>query len=143
MSATEVLVTGMGSVSSLGVWQGLIDVPARAPAPITRWPTSGLRRANLVPRFRADEVVPGFKARRLDRLTVWSVTAAHLALEDAGLDVASWNPARVAVVCGTGFGCLERTEAFLASAERYGYGGADAIVFPETLANSPAGHVAR
>jgi 3-oxoacyl-[acyl-carrier-protein] synthase II len=49
----------------------------------------------------------------------------------------------VAIISGTGFGCLERSEAFLASANRYGYGSADPIIFPETLANAPASHVAR
>jgi 3-oxoacyl-[acyl-carrier-protein] synthase II len=113
------------------------------PATITRWPTRSPRRAYLVPRFKAGDIVPGLKTRRLDLLTVWAIVAAHLAIEDAGVDTAALNPARVAIIFGTGFGCLERTEAFLTSANRYGYGSADPIIFPETLANAPASHVAR
>lgn len=142
-AATDILINGIGSVSACGLWRGPIGGPPPLPKTVTRWPTRGPRRAYLVPRFKAGDVVPGLKTRRLDPLTVWAIVAAHLAIEDAGVDFATWDPARVAVLFGTGFGCLERSEAFLASANRYGYGSADPIIFPETLANAPASHVAR
>jgi len=142
-AATDILVTGIGSVSAFGTCRGLIVASPPSPVTITRWPTRSPRRAYLVPRFKAGDVVPGLKARRLDPLTVWAIAAAHLAIEDAGIDITALDPARVAIVSGTGFGCLGRSEAFLASAHRYGYGSADPIVFPETLANAPASHVAR
>ena len=142
-AATDVLVTGIGSVSAFGTVRGLIDTPLPLPETITRWPTRGPRRAFLVPRFKAGDVVPGLKARRLDLLTVWAIGAAHLAIEDAGVDITGLDPARIAVVFGTGFGCLERSEAFLECVNRYGYGAADPIIFPETLSNAPASHVAR
>ncbi len=143
MAATDILITGIGSVSAFGTWRGLISASPPQLATITRWPTRGPRRAHLVPRFKAGDIVPGLKARRLDLLTVWAIAAAHLAIEDAGVDITALNPARVAIICGTGFGCLERSEAFLASANRYGYASTDPIIFPETLANAPASHVAR
>lgn len=136
-------MTGIGSVSAFGPWRGLIDASPPLSTTITRWPTSSPRRAFLVPHFEAGDIVPGLKARRLDPLTVWAIAATYLAIEDAGVDITASNPARVAVIFGTGFGCLERSEAFLASVNRYGYGSADPIVFPETLANAPASHVAR
>jgi len=143
MAANDILITGIGSVSAFGTRRGLIDASPPLPATITRWPTRSPRWAYLVPRFKAGDIVPGLKTRRLDLLTVWAIVAAHLAIEDAGVDTAALNPARVAIIFGTGFGCLERTEAFLTSANRYGYGSADPIIFPETLANAPASHVAR
>jgi len=133
----------IGSVSAFGTRRGLIDASPPLPATITRWPTRSPRRAYLVPRFKAGDIVPGLKTRRLDLLTVWAIVAAYLAIEDAGVDTAALNPARVAIIFGTGFGCLERSGAFLASANRYGYGAADPIIFPETLTNAPASHVAR
>jgi 3-oxoacyl-(acyl-carrier-protein) synthase len=142
-ATTDILVTGIGSVSAFGPCRGLIGASPPVPTTITRWQTRSPRRAYLVPRFKAGDIVPGLKARRLDPLTVWAIAAVHLAIQDAEVDFTEWNPARVAVVFGTGFGCLDRSEAFLASANRYGYGSADPIIFPETLANAPASHVAR
>ncbi|MCP5111429.1 MAG: hypothetical protein GY953_11400, partial [bacterium] len=50
---------------------------------------------------------------------------------------------RVAIIAGTGFGCSELTKAYLEGVNRYGYASSDPIVFPETLTNAPAGHLAR
>jgi 3-oxoacyl-(acyl-carrier-protein) synthase len=47
------------------------------------------------------------------------------------------------VVFGTGFGCIELTEAFFQSIAVNGYDKSDPIIFPETLTNAPASHVAR
>jgi hypothetical protein len=63
-------------------------------------------------------------------------------LRDAGIDLEQVDRSRVAVVFGTGFGCIELTEAFYQSAFKNGWGGTDPITFPETLTNSPPGHVA-
>ena len=100
-------------------------------------------RSFLVEPFRPADVVPGLKTRRLDRLSVWSLVASALALQDARLDLELVDRARVAVVCGTGYGCIELTEAFFRSMAENGFDKADPILFPETLANSPAAHVAR
>src|SRR5580698_5976154 len=135
-------ITGIGSVSPFGTLAGLIPPSHVEPAPITAWPTDGLRRAFLVPPFQPSSVVPGIKTRRLDRLSAWAVVASSLALQDAAIDLAQLDRSRVAVVFGTGSGCIESAEAFYQSAHANGWSGTDPITFPETLANSPAGHVA-
>ena len=69
--------------------------------------------------------------------------SASLALQDAGIDLSQVDCSRVAVVFATVFGCIELTEAFYQSAfNNWLVGKTDPITFPETLANSPAGHVA-
>jgi 3-oxoacyl-(acyl-carrier-protein) synthase len=97
----------------------------------------------LVEPFRATDVVPGLKTRRLDRLSVWSLVAASLAIKDSGLDLGQVDRSRAAVVFATGLGCIELTEAFFRSAANHGWQGTDPILFPETLGNAPASHVAR
>jgi hypothetical protein len=92
--------------------------------------------------FQPTSVVPGLKTRRLDRLSAWALVTASLALQDAGIDLNQVDRSRVAVVLATNFGCIESTESFYQSAFRNGWHGTDPITFPETLANSPAGHVA-
>lgn len=137
----EILLTGIGSVSPYGTLAGAIAPRPIAPRAITAWPASDESRAYLVEPFRPTEIVPGLKTRRLDRLSVWSLVAASLAVKDAGLDIN--DPARVAVVSGTGLGCLELSEAFFRSANEHGWEQTDPILFPETLSNAPAGHIAR
>jgi 3-oxoacyl-[acyl-carrier-protein] synthase II len=126
-------ITGIGSISRFGPRRGLI------PPEVLRVEAGPFR----VEPFRAADVVPGLKTRRLDRLSVWSLVASALAMQDARLDLDREDRSRIAVVGGTGYGCVELTEAFFRSMAENGYAKADPILFPETLANSPAAHVAR
>jgi hypothetical protein len=87
-------------------------------------------------------MVTGLKTRRLDRLSAWALVAASLAIQDAGIDLATVDRYRVAVIFATGFGCVELTESFYRSAAENGWSGTDPITFPETLTNAPAAHVA-
>ena len=136
-----VTITGIGSVSPYGPLAGLIPPTPLEPTVITTWTTAEPRRAFLVPSFRAADVVPGIKTRRLDRLSVWALVASSLALKDAGIDLSQVVRSRVAVVFATAFGCVELTEAFYLSAAANGWNGTDPITFPETLASAPASHV--
>ena len=139
----SVHITGLGSVSSLGPCRGLIAGRNSKPRFFHEIPAQGIRKAFLVEPFRPADVVPGLKTRRLDRLSVWCLIAAHLALQDAQIDLEKEDLSRFAVVFGTGYGCVELTEAYLKTIAGVGYANADPIVFPETLDNSPASHVAR
>jgi 3-oxoacyl-[acyl-carrier-protein] synthase II len=136
-------ITGLGSVSSFGPCRGLIAERDSRPRVVHEIPARGIRKAFLVQPFRPADVVPGLKTRRLDRLSVWCLIAAHLALRDAQIDLEKEDHSRFGVVFGTGYGCSELTEAYLKKVADVGYGAADPIVFPETLDNSPASHVAR
>jgi hypothetical protein len=136
-----VTITGIGSVSPYGPLAGLIPPSPLEPTVITAWTTAQPRRAFLVPVFRAADVVPGVKTRRLDRLSVWALVASSLALKDAGIDLNQVDRSRVAVIFATAFGCVELTEAFYLSAAANGWNGTDPATFPETLASAPASHV--
>jgi 3-oxoacyl-[acyl-carrier-protein] synthase II len=139
----SVPITGLGSVSAFGPCRGLIAEQDTKPRLFHEIPAQGIRKAFLVQPFRPADVVPGLKTRRLDRLSVWCLIAAHLALQDAQIDLEKQDLSRFAVVFGTGYGCVELTEAYLKTVAELGYANADPIVFPETLDNSPASHVAR
>ena len=110
---------------------------------VTAWPTAGPRYALPAAPFRLADVLPKVNTRRLDRLSVWSLVAAALALRDAGLDLSPVDGSRTAVVSATGFGCLDLTEAYLRGAHEHGWRQTDPIYFPETLGNVPTAHVAR
>ena len=117
-------ITGIGSVSPFGPLAGLIPPRSLEPRAIP-WATGGLRRAFLVDPFRAADVVPGLKTRRLDRLSAWGLVAASLAIQDAGIDLSKVDRSRVAVIFATGFGCVELTESFFQSAAVNGWSGTD------------------
>jgi len=143
MQASVLTITGIGSVSPYGTLSGAIDALPLQPRQIVRWPTAGVRTAFLVEPFRPTDVVPGLKTRRLDRLSIWALVASSMAIKDAGLDLGQLDPSRTAIACATGLGCIELTEAFLQSALDNTWSQTDPIVFPETLGNAPASHVAR
>jgi hypothetical protein len=140
---TDILVTGFASISANGPVRGLPALAGPAnPRLIDRWPTAGPRRAYLVPAFRPADVVPGLRTRRMDRLSAWALVGSALAFQDAGLDAETLDRDRTAVVSGTAFGCLDLTEEFLGAISTNA-SQAPPIVFPETLSNLPASHVAR
>ena len=143
MSYSLIDLTGLGSVGPCGPVSGPLRGPVPAPSVVTAWPTAGPRHALSAAPFRFADVLPNVNTRRLDRLSVWSLAAAALALRDAGLDLSTVDGSRTAVVSATGFGCLDLTEAYLNSAHEHGWQQTDPIYFPETLGNVPAAHVAR
>jgi 3-oxoacyl-[acyl-carrier-protein] synthase II len=143
MNPEQPCITGIGSVSPFGPQSGLIQLKKMEPRTITAWPTNGPRRAFLVEPFRPADIIPGLKTRRLDRLSVWCLVAAGLAIQDAKLDLEAEDRSRIAVVLGTGLGCIELTESFFQSIATNGYAKSDPIIFPEGLTNAPASHVAR
>jgi 3-oxoacyl-(acyl-carrier-protein) synthase len=146
MKTTLPVITGIGSVTAYGPLAGLIPtkslVASLEPRDITAWSTPGLRRAFLVEPFRPASIVPGLKTRRLDSLSAWALVASSLALRDANIDLGPVDRSRIAVFFATGFGCVELTLAFYQSAAANGWAGTDPIIFPETLHNAPASHVA-
>lgn len=143
MSVSVPSISGIGSVSPYGTLPGVIHAHPLQPRQIVRWPTAGVRSAFLVQPFRPTDVVPGLKTRRLDRLSVWALVAASMAIKDAGLELGRLDRSRIGVVCATGLGCIELTEAFLQSAVDNTWSRTEPIIFPETLGNAPASHVAR
>ena len=143
MSSNLPTISGIGSVSPYGTFSGTVNALPLQPRQIVRWPTTGVRSAFLVEPFRPTDVVPGLKIRRLDRLSVWALVAASMAIKDAGLELGGLDRSRIGVVCATGLGCIELTEAFLQSAADNTWSQTDPIIFPETLGNAPASHVAR
>jgi len=140
---SDVVLTGFAFVSTGGAASGL-PIPGAIPGPelITRWVTPRARRAYLVPHLRPADIVAGLRTRRMGRLSVWALLGSALAFRDAGGDAATIDRSRTAVVCGTAFGCLDLTQEFLGALSP-ATNKADPILFPETLANQPAGHVAR
>lgn len=117
MKLNRVAITGIGPITAVGTgkenfWAGLRreQSPVRR---ITRFDASPWRSriAAEVDDFDPTKYMDPKEARRHDRFTQFSVAAARMALDDAGLDPASLDGDRVAVQMGSALGGAANAEA--------------------------------
>ncbi|HEU5286550.1 MAG TPA: beta-ketoacyl-[acyl-carrier-protein] synthase family protein, partial [Sphingomicrobium sp.] len=80
--------------------------------------------------------------RRMDRLGIFSVISAKLALGDAGLTLTDENRERIGAILGTGVGPMESLENFTRPVIEEGAAGANPAIFPNTVYNAAVGQVA-
>lgn len=111
---TPVAVTGLGLATPAGLgtqasWDGVCaGVSAAATDPVLEGLAVDI--SCRVPDFDANDLLGRKAARRLDRFSQLAVIAAREAISDAGLDPATWDGARVAVVLGCGMGGAQTWE---------------------------------
>jgi 3-oxoacyl-[acyl-carrier-protein] synthase II len=105
------VITGFGVVSALGIgqadfWAGLQS--QRSPVRrITQFDTSltQAKHAAWIDDWQASDWLPGYRAKRMDRCTQFSVVAALQAVADAGLDLHSGaRHANAGIAFGTAVG---------------------------------------
>jgi 3-oxoacyl-[acyl-carrier-protein] synthase II len=113
----RVAITGLGPLTAVGsgvdaFWDGLRR--QRSPVRrVTRFDAS-IWRARLaaeIDDFEPDRFMDTKLVRRLDRFGHFSIAATRHAIEDAGLDTARVDSARVAVQLGSALGGLASAEA--------------------------------
>jgi 3-oxoacyl-[acyl-carrier-protein] synthase II len=115
-SARRVVVTGIGLVSPLGIgveknWDALLRGQSGI-GPITRFDASkySTRIAGEVKNFDPLEFIDKRDARRMDLFIQLALTAAALAVKDAGIDPALLEGDRTGVYIGSGIGGLASIE---------------------------------
>jgi 3-oxoacyl-[acyl-carrier-protein] synthase II len=140
----RVVVTGIGSVSALGVVGGAAvgDALARGVSgigPVRSFPTGrcwsrlGGEAGDVTPHLQDGE------ARRLARASQLGVIAARLALSDAGLPAGQL--AAVGLVLGSHWGDFRSSEGFALGFLERGILGLSPLVFPNTVMNAMAAQV--
>ncbi|MEX2619299.1 MAG: beta-ketoacyl-[acyl-carrier-protein] synthase II [Egibacteraceae bacterium] len=143
---TPVAITGLGLATPAGLgtqasWDGVCaGVSAAATDPVLEGLTVDF--SCRVPGFDAVELLGRKAARRLDRFTQLAIVAAREAIEDSGLDPATWDGARVAVVLGCGMGGAETWEAQHRRLLERGPSRVSAMLIPMLVPNMVAGIVA-
>jgi 3-oxoacyl-[acyl-carrier-protein] synthase II len=142
----RVAVTGMGVKTPAGTdletfWDTLVSGRSCA-APITRFDPSPLpvRFGCEVRDFDPTTYLGPKEARRVDRVTQLGFAAAADALADAG-DVAT-DPARSAVIIGTGIGGLITLEEQIGVYQSKGAARVSPFLVPMMMANATAGTIA-
>src|SRR5690349_16159517 len=152
MSSTDhrgrmrVAVTGVGVKTPAGndidtFWSTLVAARSMA-APISRYDASALpvRFGCEVRDFDPTAYLAAKEARRVDRVTQLGFAAASDALADAG-DVGA-DPARSAVIIGTGIGGLITLEEQVSIYIEKGPGRVSPFFVPMMMANATAGTIA-
>ena len=135
----RVVVTGLATLTSAGidadgVWDAFTSGHDHAPI-------EGDVRVGRV-NFDPTPWLSAKERRRMDRLGIFSVVAAKVALEDAGIAVTPENGERIGVIFGTGVGPMESMEKFSRPLFEDGPAAANPAVFPNTVYNAAGGQVA-
>lgn len=144
----DIVVTGIGIVSSLGVgreafWKN-ISVATSGIKKIRHFDTATLRCdiAASVEDFEPKDFMKPQTYRRMSRVSKMAVASSIEAIKDSGLPMDQLDKNRIAVVMGTSYGSSSCVEDFYVGFLEDGPGGAHPFLFPETVPNAPASHIA-
>jgi 3-oxoacyl-[acyl-carrier-protein] synthase II len=143
----RVVITGLGSVSPLGVgvpvlWQGLC-AGRNGIGKIELFDTSAFKVhfAGEVKNFAPEKLIDSKTARRLDRFAQFALVAAREAVKDSGLDLTREDRFRAGVIFGSGIGGISEFEE---QHSRFREGGPSRIspfVIPKMIANAASGNI--
>jgi 3-oxoacyl-[acyl-carrier-protein] synthase II len=139
----NIVVTGLAAISAAGVGLDPLREALRSRASALRpVPAEILAGADCrwgkADGFKAADFMPPLKARKFDRASLLAVAAAGMALRDAGLDAKAYDPLRIGIVLGCGFGGIANSAEFLSGYFQQGVEGLSPMLFPNTVANAPA-----
>ncbi len=114
----RVVVTGIGLVTPVGIgteetWKNIL-AGASGVGPISRFDTSDypVKIAAEVKGFEVERYVDRKTAKNLDLFVQYAVAGARMAVEDAGLDLASLDAERIGSIMGCGLGGLPTIERY-------------------------------
>jgi 3-oxoacyl-[acyl-carrier-protein] synthase II len=145
---TDIAITGIGIISSIGIgrdafWENLKTVRSGVKM-ITSFETDAFRSnvAAWIHDFDPAQFMPFRVYRRMSRISRMAVCASVEALKDSGLSTDIPERERMAVIMGTSYGSSSHVEAFYGSLLKDGPRGAQPFLFPETVPNAPASHIA-
>ena len=118
LNADATVVTGLGLVTPIGTgknafWRALL-AGENGLRPIISFDTAQFRthRGGEVQNFDPSLYCTRVRATRIGRGAQMAVAASRLALEDAGLNLQQYDPARIAVTLGTTMGESQVAERF-------------------------------
>jgi len=134
----DVLVTGIGPVSSLGIgreaWVRALADGRCGITPLSLFaadhPTAEVRELNL------DAVLSSTKTY-LDRASEFTLAAVALALRDAGLTPQDYSRWRAGIILGSEYGCLGTMQIYTSALQQKGARLANPLLFSHMYVNTP------
>jgi 3-oxoacyl-[acyl-carrier-protein] synthase II len=144
-AGAEVLITGFGCISGLGIGAAAHDAALFTGRSALRSSRIGeahdgdARVAAHIDEFVPEDFISAGKLRRIDRVGQLAIAACRLALEDAGLlgGIDAWS-SEVGVALGTSTSGLHTVVSYLDRLNAGGAAGASALDFSNTVGNASA-----
>jgi len=145
----RVVVTGIGLVTPLGVGTDITWSNLLAGKPgihrITRFDAEAAGMtctiAGEVPDFDVNCYVNRKDARKMDTFIQYGVAAAHIAMQQSGLEINEANANRVGVIIGAGIGGLPNIEKTMRAYEAGGARKISPFFIAQTIINMTSGWV--
>ena len=111
---------------------------------ITKFDTSTFETkiAAEVKEFRPEGIIEAKEMRKMDDFIQYALVAAHLAVEDSGLEVTDGNAERIGVLVGSGLGGLETIEKYHSVLLDKGPRRITPFFIPMLIPNEAAAHIA-
>ena len=139
----DTVITGLAAISAAGVGiDPLSEALGRGESLLKPVPEGVIERSGQLwgkaDAFRVADFMPPLKARKFDRCSQFAVVAAGMALKDAGIAPGSFDPSRVGIVLGCGFGGIANAEEFLRGYFTAGAEGMVPMLFPNIVPNASA-----
>lgn len=146
----RVVITGLGAVTALGDVASMWDALKNGRSGIRRIETIDVEHvpvkiAGEVRDFNPEAYIDRKEARRMGRASQFALAAAHMAVEDAGLNAEELEAEgeRTGVVIGTSLGAHEMSEQTTYKYKQSGYRKPNPLAMVNTLPNMPGHYVSR
>ncbi len=141
------MVTGLGAVTPFGVsvdrlWDGLIEGRSGI-RPVSLFDTAGydVRIGGEITDFDPEKHLDRRVIKRLDRYAQFAMVATAEAVRSSGLDPARVDPARMAVIFGSGIGGLQELEQQFHRLVTKGPSKVSAFTIPKLMVNAASGNI--
>jgi len=149
MCKRRVVITGLGVVTPLGYeledfWTRL-NAGQSGIRSITRFDVSSYPvrfGGEITPElFNAEKFIPAKEIKRLDRFSVYGLSAGILAVKDSGIDFTQEDRLRCGVIVGSGIGGLEVMESEYEVLLSRGVSRVSPLTVPKLMVNAAAGNL--
>jgi len=144
----RVVVTGVGLVIPQGigidpVWEKVCEGVSGV-GPITKFDTTDFETkiAAEVKGFRSEDYIEPKEIKKMDVFIHYALAAAHIAMNDAGLEISEENTDRTGVIVGTGLGGLSSIEKYHTVLLERGPQRITPFFIPMLIANEASGQIA-
>jgi len=147
MARRRVVVTGLGSVSPVGLsaeesWEAVLAGKSGV-GPLTLFDASAhpVRFAAEVKGFDPLKYLDRKEARKMDRFTHFAIAAAQEAVEHARLEATEQNRHRIGVLIGSGIGGIETLEREIRTGTEKGVDRVSPFFIPMMICDMASGQV--
>ena len=147
MSKRRVVITGLGSVSPVGLdvsssWENILAGKSGI-GPIEHFDISEftVRFGGTVKGFDPGDIIPAKDTKKMDMFIQYGIAAAAEAMKDSGLEITDANAERVGVAIGSGIGGIGVIEKNHEIILQKGPRKVSPFLIPASIINMISGHV--